>query len=110
MRKLTSLMIIFISVLSPALAQNPVSTTLQTQQEEKKQSSVELQPTAPQLTAADVEAFLDGVVPLQLDREDIAGATVAIVKDGKLLFAKGYGFSDVAAKKTVSPERRLSFI
>ena len=100
-------MIILLSVLSPALGQDPVSTTLQTLQEEKKPSSIETQPTAPQLTAADVEAFLDGVVPLQLDREDIAGATVAIVKDGKLLFAKGYGFSDVAAKKPVSPEETM---
>ena len=42
-----------------------------------------------EMTAADVEAFLDGIVPLQLARNDIAGATVAVVKDGKLLFAKG---------------------
>ena len=100
-------MIILFSALSPAIAQNPVTPTLQMQQEEKKQSAADLQPTAPQLTATDVEAFLDGVVPLQLGREDIAGATVAIVKDGKLLFAKGYGYSDVAAKKPVSPEETM---
>ena len=97
-------MIIAISVFSPALSQNPIASTMQTLQEEKKQSTVEAEPTAPQLTAGDVEAFLDGVVPLQLEREDIAGATVAIVKDGKLLFAKGYGYSDVTNKKPVSPE------
>ena len=104
MRKVTSLMIIAISAFSPALSQNPIASTMQTLQEEKKQSTVEAEPTAPQLTAGDVEAFLDGVVPLQLEREDIAGATVAIVKDGKLLFAKGYGYSDVTNKKPVSPE------
>ena len=54
-----------------------------------------------ELTASDVEAFLDGVVPLQLAREDIAGATVAIVKDGKVLFEKGYGYADVKEKKPV---------
>ena len=97
-------MIIAISAFSPALSQNPIASTMQTLQEEKKQSTVEAEPTAPQLTAGDVEAFLDGVVPLQLEREDIAGATVAIVKDGKLLFAKGYGYSDVTNKKPVSPE------
>ena len=58
-------------------------------------------------TASDVAAFLDGVVPLQLAREDIAGATVAIVKDGKLLFEKGYGFADVAAKKPVDANETL---
>ena len=97
-------MIIAISAFSPALSQNPIASTMQTLQEEKKQSTVEAEPTAPQLTAGDVKAFLDGVVPLQLEREDIAGATVAIVKDGKLLFAKGYGYSDVTNKKPVSPE------
>jgi CubicO group peptidase (beta-lactamase class C family) len=57
-----------------------------------------------ELTAADVEAFLDGIVPLQLDREDIAGATVAVVKDGKQLFTKGYGYADVKQKQPVTAE------
>jgi CubicO group peptidase (beta-lactamase class C family) len=57
-----------------------------------------------ELTAADIEAFLDGIVPLQLDREDIAGATVAVVKDGKPLFTKGYGYADVKHKKPVTAE------
>lgn len=57
-----------------------------------------------ELTASDAEAFLDGVVTLQLAREDIAGATIAIVKDGKILFAKGYGYADVKEKKPVSAE------
>ena len=100
-------MIIAISVFSPALSQNPISSTMQTLQEEKKQSNVEPGSTAPQLTAVDVEAFLDGVVPLQLEREDIAGATVAVVKDGKVMFSKGYGYSDVAAKKPVIPETTM---
>src|SRR5690349_10491131 len=60
-----------------------------------------------EMTASDVEAFLDGIVPLQLSRNDIAGATIAVVKDGKLLFAKGYGFADVKNKKPVSPQETL---
>lgn len=59
------------------------------------------------LNAADVEAFLDGLVPLQLKQDDIAGATIAIVKDGKLIFAKGYGYADVEKKKTVSAQDTL---
>ena len=51
--------------------------------------------------------FLDGIVPILLEREDIAGATVSIVKDGKLLFAKGYGYADVGQKKTVVAEKTL---
>ncbi|MGD9587573.1 MAG: serine hydrolase [Pyrinomonadaceae bacterium] len=61
----------------------------------------------PQLTAEDLTAFLDGIVPQQLDRENIAGATVSVVKDGKILFAKGYGYSDVKTKAPVSPEKTL---
>jgi CubicO group peptidase (beta-lactamase class C family) len=61
----------------------------------------------PQLTAADVEAFLDGLLPQQLGRDDIAGATLSVVKDGKLLFAKGYGFADYQNSKPVVPSETL---
>ena len=60
-----------------------------------------------EMTAADVEAFLDGIVPLQLSQTDIAGATVSIVKDGKLLFVKGYGYADVQKKQFVSAPETL---
>jgi len=59
------------------------------------------------MTAADVGAFLDGLIPVQLQRDDIAGAVVAVVKDGQVLFAKGYGYADVSAKKPVSPDGTL---
>jgi CubicO group peptidase (beta-lactamase class C family) len=67
-------------------------------------SAVNTSPNVHELTAADVETFLDGIVPLQLDREDIAGATVAVVKDGKQLFTKGYGYADVKHKQPVTAE------
>ena len=74
----------------------------------------ETQPPIPQstaraheMTAADVEAFLDGLLPLQLKRDDIAGVTVSVVKDGKLLFAKGYGYADVEKQKPVSAQETL---
>ena len=40
---------------------------------------------AHELTATDLEAFLDGLMPAQLERENIAGAVVAVVKDGKVV-------------------------
>src|SRR5262249_38217656 len=46
------------------------------------------------LTAEDVSSFLDGFMPQQLEQADIAGAVIAVVKDGQLLFARGYGYSD----------------
>ncbi len=59
---------------------------------------------APEMTAVDVEAFLDGLVPYQLEREDIAGAVISIVKDGEVLFAGGYGYADTAKKSPVTPD------
>ena len=64
-------------------------------------------PKAHELTADDLGAFLDGFMPQQIEHADIAGAVVAVVKDGKLLFAKGYGYADVEKKVPVSPETTL---
>ncbi len=64
-------------------------------------------PSTHELTATDLEAFLDGMMPSQIERNDIAGAVVAVVKDGNLLFAKGYGYADVAKKTPISPETTL---
>jgi len=59
------------------------------------------------LERADLEAFFDGIIPLQMERSDIAGASVLVMKDGKDLLRKGYGFSDVAKKKAVDPETTM---
>jgi CubicO group peptidase (beta-lactamase class C family) len=64
-------------------------------------------PAGHDLTADDVGAFFDGFMPQEIEHADIAGAVIAVVKDGKLLFAKGYGYSDVAKKAPVSPETTL---
>jgi CubicO group peptidase (beta-lactamase class C family) len=59
------------------------------------------------LTRADLEAWLDGFMPYALERGDIAGSVVVVVKDGRILFQKGYGYADVAARKPVDPRRTL---
>src|SRR4029077_6467551 len=59
------------------------------------------------LEKADLEAFFDGIIPLQLERSDVAGATVLVMKDGKELLKKGYGFVDIAKKKAVDPETSI---
>ncbi len=86
-------------------AQVPEKTPLTNQ--EPQPAVQQPSPRAHEMTAADVEAFLDGLVPLQLKRDDIAGATVSVVKDGKLLFAKGYGYADVEKQKPVSAQETL---
>jgi CubicO group peptidase (beta-lactamase class C family) len=60
-----------------------------------------------ELTAADLDSFLDGFMPQQIEKADIAGAVIAVVKDGKVIFEKGYGYSDVEKKTLVSPQDTL---
>ena len=62
---------------------------------------------APELTKADFETFLDALIPSQLRNRNIAGAVVSVVKDGQVLFQKGYGYADVEAKKSVLPDQTL---
>ena len=77
--------------------------------EQKPAATAPAPPPAPPpaMTAADVEAFLDGFVPVQIQQRDIAGAVVVVVKDGQVLFARGYGYADAAKKTPISPETTL---
>jgi CubicO group peptidase (beta-lactamase class C family) len=59
------------------------------------------------LEKADLEAFFDGLVPLQMERSDVAGAAVLVMKDGKELLKKGYGYSEVAKKSPVDPDTTM---
>jgi CubicO group peptidase (beta-lactamase class C family) len=99
MKKFAALVILGVMFLSIAFGQVPPALSAPTDITTKP-----LTANVHELTAVDVEAFLDGIVPLQLDREDIAGATIAIVKDGKPLFTKGYGYADVKQKQPVTAE------
>jgi len=56
------------------------------------------------LTREDLEPWLDGLMNYALERGDVAGATIAVVKDGQPLFKKGYGYADVAKKAPVTPD------
>src|SRR5438874_1256662 len=55
----------------------------------------------------DLAAFLDGVMTANLRDRHVAGATVAVVKDGALFYAKGYGYADVSRRTPVDGERSL---
>ncbi|HET7301226.1 MAG TPA: serine hydrolase domain-containing protein [Oleiagrimonas sp.] len=63
--------------------------------------------SSPEMTRADLAAFFDGLVPFALHRSDIAGAVVVVVKDGRVLFANGYGYADLATQTPVSPKTTL---
>ena len=87
-------------LLYPVIAALATSVTL-------ADSAPSPQQTAVPLTAADAAAFLDGLLPSSMAIGDIAGATVAIVKDDTLLLTRGYGFADVEKRVPVSAEQTL---
>ncbi len=59
------------------------------------------------LDAEDLEAFFDGIVPMQLERSDVAGASVLVMRDGQVLLKKGYGFADLKSGRKVDPDTSL---
>jgi CubicO group peptidase (beta-lactamase class C family) len=59
------------------------------------------------LTAENVNAWLDGFVPISIGKNNIPGAVVVIVKDGQILTSRGYGFADVEKRKPVDPHTTL---
>lgn len=59
------------------------------------------------LTAEDLNAWLDGYLPYALHTGDIAGAVVAVVKDGQIVTERGFGYSDVAKRTPVDPKLTL---
>jgi CubicO group peptidase (beta-lactamase class C family) len=62
---------------------------------------------APELNRADLDAWLDGYMPYALKAAGIPGAVVVVVKDGQPLTMRGFGYSDVKARKAVDPENTL---
>ncbi len=55
----------------------------------------------------ELEAFIDGVTAAHMRSRDIASATVSVVKDGALLFAKGYGYADREQRIPVAADKTL---
>jgi CubicO group peptidase (beta-lactamase class C family) len=54
-----------------------------------------------------LRGFMDGVMTAHLRDKHIAGATVSIIKNGKVLLAQGYGFSDEAKQVPVRADADL---
>jgi CubicO group peptidase (beta-lactamase class C family) len=56
---------------------------------------------------AELEAFLDELMAEEMEAYHIAGAAVSVVKEGKLFFAKGYGYADIEKGIPVDPEQTI---
>ncbi|MBU1671372.1 MAG: beta-lactamase family protein [Actinobacteria bacterium] len=61
------------------------------------------QPTDP----VELERFIDGVMAGQLQAHHVPGAAVAVVRDGALLTARGYGYADLGEGIAVDPAETL---
>lgn len=55
----------------------------------------------------ELESFIDAVMTSEMDANHIPGAVVAVVQDGRPIFEKGYGYSDLESATPVDPERTL---
>lgn len=62
---------------------------------------------APQLTPTDVNAWLDGFMPLALSNGDIVGAVVTITHNGQIIANRGYGYSNLETRTPVDAETTL---
>lgn len=53
-----------------------------------------------------IEAAIDQLVQDAVENEKIPGITIAVSKNGRLVFSKAYGYSDFPAKKAMQPYTR----
>jgi len=56
---------------------------------------------------AELEAFMDGLMAAEMTEKHVPGAVVVVVKDGQVLFSKGYGYADRETRTPVDPEKTL---
>jgi CubicO group peptidase (beta-lactamase class C family) len=93
-----------------ALAACAAAVLLQATAAGASASEIPAAPAAPSthsLDRADLETWLDGMVPYALKAGDMAGAVVVVVKDGTVLLEKGFGFADVSKKLRMDPEQTM---
>jgi len=88
----------------PSLAQSPAPAAPPVRPASQAMVPPPVRPTPP---AAELEAFVDGIVRDSLVQDHIVGATVAIVQDGQVLLKKGYGAADLSPRRPVDPDRTL---
>jgi CubicO group peptidase (beta-lactamase class C family) len=62
---------------------------------------------APALEKADLDPWLDGFMSNALRVNEVEGAVVVVVKDGKILTQKGYGYANAAKRIPVDPENTI---
>jgi CubicO group peptidase (beta-lactamase class C family) len=54
-----------------------------------------------------VESFFDGFLKSQMEEYKVPGVTISVVKDGEILFKKGYGYSELENNKKVDSDSTI---
>jgi CubicO group peptidase (beta-lactamase class C family) len=91
---------LLLSFVAPAMAQQGRNASVRN---ESIATSQQQSPT----DTAEMEAFMDQLFAKQMGENHIAGAAIAVVKNGKLFFTKGYGYADVEKGIPVDPEQTI---
>lgn len=114
-RKLVSWLLLTILSFSlsglPSFAQNPPKLPLSPQQRQQQTEPKQPAPPIPDESklndTQELEAFLDKFLNEEMSKSHIPGAAIAVVKDGKIFFAKGYGYANVEKKIPVVADKTL---
>jgi CubicO group peptidase (beta-lactamase class C family) len=69
-------------------------------------ATARLAPGAP-IPAAELEAFVDGLVRQAMSDEHIPGVTLSVVQNGQVVLKKGYGLASLSPARPVDPDRTL---
>lgn len=69
--------------------------------------TVELPPFEPTREDAVLEAYIDGAVAAHMREHDLPGVALSVVRNGRILFAKGYGVAAADGTKPVSGQETL---
>ncbi|MEJ8777776.1 serine hydrolase [Pseudogracilibacillus sp. ICA-222130] len=60
------------------------------------------------LPLSEVETSIDEIMKNYIgENKDIPGAAISIVKDGEIIFEKGYGFADIKKQKSIDPKQTV---
>lgn len=54
-----------------------------------------------------IRSYFDGLIQAHLDNNNIAGATLSFIKDGEMMFSKGYGYADLKKNLRVQPGQTM---
>lgn len=62
------------------------------------------EPSAKEISTVSAEAWANKNIGTIFEEGRITGAVISVVKDGQIIFAKGYGYGDVTTKAPASPD------